>query len=111
MRFDDRVTGNLKTYSPHSQAKSTLTLIHPNWVKMFRLMLVINGDLKTVIGQWSATGLEQQSHPEWLNRIRDWQEDSHERDILHQDSNGKLLTAQVINDLWKYTDGNSLDSQ
>jgi len=106
MRFDDRVTGNLKTYSPNS--KKIHVDIDPSELgKNVPVDVGINGDLKTVIGQW-LPGLKQCSHPEWLNRIRDWQEDSHERDILNHESNGKLLTAQVINDLWKYTDGNAL---
>jgi acetolactate synthase I/II/III large subunit len=106
MRFDDRVTGNLKTYSPHS--KKIHVDIDPSELnKNVRADVPIAGDLKTVLRQW-LPHLEQRSHPDWLNRIRDWQEDSDERDILRHDNGDKLLTAQVINDLWKYTDGNAL---
>ncbi|MGB7340652.1 MAG: biosynthetic-type acetolactate synthase large subunit [Phototrophicaceae bacterium] len=106
MRFDDRVTGNLATYSPHSK-KIHIDIDPAELNKVVKADVAINGDLKTVLRQWLPR-LQQRSHANWLNRIRDWQEDSNERDILNHDSGGKLLTAQVINDLWKYTDGNAL---
>lgn len=106
MRFDDRVTGNLKTYAPN--ARKIHVDIDPSELnKNVKCDVAIAGDLKTVLKQLLPR-LEQQSHPEWLNRIRDWKEDSSERDILHQSSDGKLLGAQVINDLWKYTGGNAI---
>ncbi|GAB5492536.1 MAG: acetolactate synthase large subunit [Phototrophicaceae bacterium] len=106
MRFDDRVTGNLKTYSPHS--KKIHVDIDPSELnKNVPVNVAIAGDLKTVLRQWLPR-VQQKSHPEWLNRIRDWQEDSHERDILQHDSQGKLLAAQVINDIWKFTDGDAI---
>lgn len=106
MRFDDRVTGNLKTYSPHSR-KIHVDIDPSELNKNVSVDVAINGDLKTVIGQF-LVDMEQRSHPDWLNRIRDWQEDAHERDIINHDSNGKLLMSQVINDIWKHTDGKSL---
>jgi acetolactate synthase-1/2/3 large subunit len=52
--------------------------------------------------------LQMNQHPEWIGRIRDWQEDGDERDILGQDTGDRLLGAQVINDLWKYTGGEAV---
>ncbi|MEO1288071.1 MAG: biosynthetic-type acetolactate synthase large subunit, partial [Chloroflexota bacterium] len=106
MRFDDRVTGNLKTYSPNSK-KIHIDIDPAELNKNVKVDVAINGDLKTVLTQWLPR-LEQKTHPAWMNRIRDWQEDADERDILNHETGDKLLTAQVINDLWKYTDGNSL---
>lgn len=106
MRFDDRVTGNLKTYSPHS--KKIHVDIDPSELnKNVKADVAIAGDLKAVLRQWLPT-LQQRSHPDWMNRIRDWQEDADERDILNHDAGDKLLSAQVLNDLWKYTDGNAV---
>ena len=106
MRFDDRVTGNLKTYSQHSK-KIHIDIDPSELNKNVPVDVAIAGDLKTVLRQWLPR-VKQKSHANWLNRIRDWQEDSNERDILQHDSHGKLLTAQVINDLWKFTDGNAI---
>lgn len=106
MRFDDRVTGNLKTYAPN--AKKIHVDIDPSELnKNVWCDVAIAGDLKTVLLQMKPH-LKQQHHPEWLNRIRDWKEDSNERDILHHDTNGKLLAAQVINDIWKFTGGEAI---
>ena len=66
----------------------------------------IAGDVRTVLAQL-LPGVKPQQHPGWIARIRDWQEDGSERDILNQEVNGKLLGAQVINDLWKFTGGNA----
>jgi len=106
MRFDDRVTGNLKTYSPNSK-KIHIDIDPSELNKNVPVNVAIAGDLKTVLRQL-LPHVQQQQHPEWINRIRDWQEDASERDILNHDTHGKLLTAQVINDLWKYTDGNAI---
>ena len=106
MRFDDRVTGNLKTYSPNS--KKIHVDIDPSEInKNVKVDVGIAGDLHTVLSQL-LPGVKPQSHPEWLGRIRDWQEDGNERDILNHDMPDKLLGAQVINDLWKYTGGEAI---
>jgi acetolactate synthase-1/2/3 large subunit len=106
MRFDDRVTGNLKTYAPH--AKKIHVDIDPSELnKNVKANVGIAGDVRTVIAQF-IPGVQPNTHPQWLNRIRDWEEDADERDIINRDSGGRLLAAQVINDLWRYTEGNAL---
>lgn len=106
MRFDDRVTGNLKTYAVKAK-KIHVDIDSSELNKNVKVDVGIAGDLKIVLRQL-LPNLKEKSHPEWLGRIRDWQEDADERDILNHDSNGKLLAAQVINDIWKYTDGDAI---
>ena len=106
MRFDDRVTGNIKTYSPNS--KKIHIDIDPSELNKNVLVDVgIAGDVKAVLVQLMS-GVKTTSHSEWLNTIRDWQEDSDEREILRRDTGEHLLGAQVINDLWKFTGGDAL---
>lgn len=106
MRFDDRVTGNLKTYAPH--ARKIHIEIDPSEInKNVKVDVGIAGDVRTVLTQ-ILPGVEVKQHPEWISRIRDWQEDADERDILHHDTGGRLLGAQVINDLWKFTGGDAI---
>lgn len=106
MRFDDRVTGNLKTYSPNS--KKIHIDIDPSEInKNVSVDVGIAGDLRTVLAQL-LPGVKAQNHSEWMGKIREWQEDGDERDILHHISPEKLLGAQVINDLWKYTGGDAI---
>ena len=106
MRFDDRVTGNLKTYSPHSR-KIHIDIDPSELNKNVPVDVAIAGDLKTVLRQLLPE-LPRKQHPAWMARIREWQEDDDERDILHIDTGDKLMSAQVMNDLWKFTDGNAI---
>lgn len=105
MRFDDRVTGNLKTYAVNAR-KIHVDIDATEINKNVRVDLGIAGDLRTVLAQ-VLPGVQAQNHAEWMARIRDWQEDSDERDIVHQQT-VKLQGAQVINDLWKHTGGEAV---
>lgn len=109
MRFDDRVTGNVKTYSPHS--KKIHVDIDPSEInKNIKVDVGIIGDLKTVLRQMMPK-LQTVQHKEWVNTIRDWQEDGNERDILQQLNDrpdGKLWAAQVISDLFNLTNGEAI---
>ncbi len=106
MRFDDRVTGNLKTYAVNAK-KIHVDIDQSEIHKNVKVDVGIAGDLKTVLNQ-ILPQLEPQRHAEWINRIRDWQEDVDERDILKNYNGDGLLAAQVINDLWHFTGGNAI---
>lgn len=107
MRFDDRVTGNLKTYAVNS--KKIHVDIDPSELnKNVKVDVGIAGDLRTVLTQMLPK-IETTQHPEWIAQIRDWLEDADERDILNNPNvDHGLIAAQVINDLWRYTDGNAI---
>jgi acetolactate synthase I/II/III large subunit len=107
MRFDDRVTGNLKTYSPNSR-KIHVDIDASELNKNVRVDVGIAGDLKTVLGQFLPT-LPSLSHKEWIGEIREWQEDGDQRDIIHQTTPGdKLFAAHAIHDLWVATKGDAI---
>ena len=106
MRFDDRVTGNLKTYAPHAR-KIHIDIDPSELNKNVPVDVGIAGDLKTVLRQL-LPDLPRKQHQSWLARIREWQEDDDERDILHMNTGDKLMSAQVMNDLWKWTEGNAI---
>ncbi|MBZ0303891.1 MAG: biosynthetic-type acetolactate synthase large subunit [Anaerolineae bacterium] len=106
MRFDDRVTGNLKTYAPGAH-KIHIDIDPSEINKNVKVDLGISGDVRTVLAQLLPR-VEVQQHPDWIARIRDWQEDADERDILHHNTGEHLLGAQVINDLWRFTNGEAI---
>ncbi len=106
MRFDDRVTGNLKTYARNAR-KIHIDIDRSEINKNVKADVGIAGDLRAVLTQLLPK-LPQKSHPDWIRRIRDWLEDSSERDILNYETPGKLMTAQVINDIWRLTGGNAI---
>jgi acetolactate synthase-1/2/3 large subunit len=104
MRFDDRVTGKLQTYSPHSK-KIHIEIDASEINKNVRVDVGINADLGTVLRQVNP-GVKPRNRAEWWGKIKDWQEDASERDILQFES-PTLLAAQVIRTIWKGTKGNA----
>jgi acetolactate synthase-1/2/3 large subunit len=106
MRFDDRVTGNLKTYSPNSK-KIHIELDASEIGKNVPVDVGIVGDLRRVL-EALVPLVAAKTHDAWFRQIETWREDTRGRDILKQPDNGKLYAAHVIHDLWKATDGNAI---
>ncbi|RCK74783.1 MAG: Acetolactate synthase large subunit [Anaerolineae bacterium] len=103
MRFDDRVTGNLKTYAPH--ARKIHVEIDPSEVhKNVVVDLPLFGDLKAVLGDLLPY-VEEARHDEWLDQIEEWRAESDSRDIIYWPDDGKLYTAHVIRSIWEATQG------
>ncbi|GAB4479930.1 MAG: biosynthetic-type acetolactate synthase large subunit [Anaerolineales bacterium] len=103
MRFDDRVTGNLKTYAPH--AKKIHVEIDPSEVhKNVVVDLPLFGNLKAVLSDLLPL-VEPARHDEWLDQIEEWRAESDSRDILYWPDDGKLYTAHVIRRIWEVTKG------
>ncbi len=106
MRFDDRVTGNLKTYAPNS--KKIHIEIDPSEInKNVPVDLPIIGDLKAVLQQLNPL-IEKRDRSAWLRQIDEWRADTRARDIIHQDVGDRLLGAHVIHELWKATGGDAI---
>lgn len=106
MRFDDRVTGNLKTYAPH--AKKIHIDIDPAEInKNVKVDVGLVGDLKTILSQIIPL-VEQRERPEWEQHIVEMKGDSAVRDIQNLPDNGHLYAAHVINDLWRFTNGDAI---
>ncbi|MFW6197636.1 MAG: biosynthetic-type acetolactate synthase large subunit, partial [Myxococcota bacterium] len=106
MRFDDRVTGNLKTYAP--RAKKIHVELDPAEInKNVRVDLAIVGDVREVLTQLLPS-LEQCDRKAWLDRIDTLKGDSAVIDIQQLPNTDTLYAAHVINDLWRLTDGKAI---
>ncbi len=106
MRFDDRVTGNLKTYAP--QAKKIHAEIDRSEIgKNVRVDVALVGDLMATI-QGLTPAVQSKRHEPWLKQIETWREDTRDRDILHRQRGERLVAAHVIHDIWKATSGNAI---
>jgi acetolactate synthase-1/2/3 large subunit len=106
MRFDDRVTGNLRTYSPGSH--KIHVEIDPSEVdRNVQVDVPLVGDLKTVLADLIPM-LEEYEHDAWLAQIAEWRADSDARDILSWADDGKLYTARVIHEIWQATKGEAI---
>lgn len=105
MRFDDRVTGKLETYSPNSK-KVHIDIDPTELNKNIVVDVPIRGDLKTVLAALLPM-VKKANHDAWSATIKEWMGISHTREILHHKSD-KLFSAFVIRDLWEATKGNAL---
>jgi acetolactate synthase-1/2/3 large subunit len=106
MRFDDRVTGNLKTYAPTAR-KIHVDIDRAELNKNVRVDVAIASDLKSAIAEW-LPGLAPVDRSAWLRHIDGLKGDSAVRDIQNLPDDGHLYAAHVINDLWRLTGGNAL---
>lgn len=105
MRFDDRVTGNTKTYSLDS--KKIHIEIDPSEInKNVPVDVALVGDLKLVLNELIPI-INNQQNNEWINEIEKWKEESQSRDIINADTQ-MLYGAQVISDIWKETNGDAI---
>jgi acetolactate synthase-1/2/3 large subunit len=101
MRFDDRVTGNLKTYAPH--AKKIHVEIDPSEVnKNVPVDVALIGDLRDVLDE-VLPRVRPAERSDWWAKIAAMKGDSAVRDIQSLPDNGHLYAAHVINDLWRAT--------
>jgi acetolactate synthase-1/2/3 large subunit len=106
MRFDDRVTGNLKTYA--QDAKKIHIEIDPSEVnKNVPVDLALIGDVGETLGQLMPY-VGDCTHDEWAAHIEDMMGDSVVRDIQNLPDSGHLYAAHVVNDLWRYTEGEAI---
>ena len=101
MRFDDRVTGNLKTYAPN--AKKIHMEIDPSEInKNVKVDVALVGDLREVLHEL-LPHVEAIERREWFEHIDRLKGDSAVRDIQNLPDNGHLYAAHVINDIWRET--------
>jgi len=106
MRFDDRTTGNLKTYATHAR-KIHLDIDPSEINKSVKVDLALIGDLRETLCQ-ILEHLEPCNHSEWLASISEMKSESKTLDIQNLPDDGHLHAAHVINDLWQYTQGQAL---
>jgi acetolactate synthase I/II/III large subunit len=105
MRFDDRVTGSLKTYAPN--AKKIHVEIDPAEInKNVKVDVALIGDLRQVLRELLPR-IQAVDCGEWRDCIDQLKGDSAVRDIQNLPDTGHLYAAHVINDLWHETRGSN----
>jgi acetolactate synthase-1/2/3 large subunit len=106
MRFDDRVTGNLKTYAPNAR-KVHIDIDPAEIGKNVPVDVGIVGDLRAVL-EALLPGLAAGQRTPWLHHIDEMKGDAAVRDIKNLPDDGHLYAAHVINDIWRATDGRAI---
>jgi acetolactate synthase-1/2/3 large subunit len=106
MRFDDRVTGNLKTYARNAK-KIHVDIDRAELNKNVRVDVAIAKDLRVALDEW-VPHITRVDRSAWLARIDALKGDSAVRDIQNLADDGHLYAAHVINDLWRLTNGDAV---
>ena len=108
MRFDDRVTGNVRTYARQAK-KIHIDVDAAEIGKIVKVDVGIVGDLCDVLGS-VVPGVEAGQRKEWIARIDELKGDSAVRDIQNLADDGHLYAAHVMSDLWRATNGRAVVS-
>ena len=106
MRFDDRVTGNLKTYA-RTAKKIHVDIDRAELNKNVRVDVAIAKDLRAALDEWLPQIAPADRSP-WLAHIDGLKGDAAVRDIQNLPDDGHLYAAHVINDLWRLTKGDAV---
>ena len=106
MRFDDRVTGNLKTYARNAR-KIHVDIDRAELNKNVRVDVGIASDLRPALVEW-LPHVEPVDRSAWLAHIDTLKGEVAVRDIQSLPDDGHLYAAHVINDLWRITNGDAL---
>jgi len=106
MRFDDRVTGNLKTYAP-SARKVHIDIDPAEIGKNVPVDVGLVGDLRGMLEKL-LPGIKPGQRSAWLRHIDELKGDSAVRDIQNLPDDGHLYAAHVINDIWRVTEGRAI---
>jgi acetolactate synthase-1/2/3 large subunit len=106
MRFDDRVTGDLRNYARDAR-KIHIEIDRSEINKNVKVDAALVGDAREVLEQL-LPNIKRSERGDWLAHIRELKGDSAVRDIQGLPDNGHLYAAHVINDLWKETNGEAI---
>ncbi len=106
MRFDDRVTGTLATYS--TKSKKIHIEVDPSEVnKNVKVDVALVGDLREVLEQLLPR-IAGRDGSAWLKTIESSKGAVSVRDIKNLPDSGHLYAAHVMHDLWRLTGGNAV---
>ena len=106
MRFDDRVTGNLKTYA-RTAKKIHVDIDRAELNKNVRVDVAIAKDLRAALDEW-LPHVQPGDRSPWIAHIDALKGDCAVRDIQNLPDDGHLYAAHVINDIWRLTKGDAV---
>jgi acetolactate synthase I/II/III large subunit len=106
MRFDDRVTGDLRTYARNAR-KIHIEVDRAEINKNVAVDAALVGDACETLSRL-LPHVQERDHSPWLAHIQELKGDSAVRDIQSLPDSGHLYAAHVINDLWKVTKGEAI---
>jgi acetolactate synthase I/II/III large subunit len=106
MRFDDRVTGNTKTYAPTAK-KIHVDIDASEINKNIAVDAPIEADLRETLKDLLEV-IDPADHAPWIGYIDSMKGHAAVRDIQKLPDSGHLYAAHVINDIWRITEGKAV---
>src|SRR5467141_2214670 len=106
MRFDDRVTGDLRTYAK-SARKIHIEIDRAEINKNVKVDAALVGDAREVLERLTPH-LQTCDRSAWIRHVAELKGASAVRDIQSLPDNGHLYGAHVIKDIWKETRGEAI---
>ncbi len=106
MRFDDRVTGNVKTYALNAK-KIHVEIDRSEINKNVKVDVGLVGDVGQIVAALLPK-VAKGEHAAWRAHIEASKGDAAVRDIKNLPDSGHLYAAHVIHDLWRETGGNAV---
>ena len=103
-RFDDRVTGNVETFSPNS-FKIHVDIDPTAIDKNILVDLPIVGDVKHIIAEIAAEMDKKPEIDDWWKQIEAWED---ECPLEYEKNDGKLRTQYVLESLSEKTNGDAI---
>ena len=103
MRFDDRITGEIKGFAPHARIVH-IDLDPAEIGKNVAVNVPIVGDVKAVL-QALQKLIEPKEHIEWINQLEQWRKDHPITDIRDGSS---LLPQYIIEQINEATGGDAI---
>jgi acetolactate synthase-1/2/3 large subunit len=102
-RFDDRVTGKLKTFAPH--AKIVHIDIDPSSIsKNVHVDIPVVGDAKEILAAMTAEA-EHKERAEWFEKIAQWKK---KFPFKFDKNSGTIKPQYVIEEIYKQTEGKAI---
>lgn len=89
-RFDDRVTGNTKTFAPHADIIH-IDIDSASIGKIIKVDVPIVGDAKMIVKEITKS-VTKKEHKDWLEKINKWKEDF----PLAYNSEGDIIKPQYV---------------
>src|SRR4029077_8742532 len=106
MRFEDRVTGDLRTYARVAR-KTHREIDRAEINKNVKVDAALIGDAREVLERLTPH-IRTCDHSAWIRHAAELKGDSAVRNIQSFPASGHLYAAHVINDIWKETHGEAI---
>ena len=106
MRFDDRVTGNVKTYALNAK-KIHVEIDRAEINKNIKVDVGLVGDVGRIVEDLMPR-VQAGNRADWRGYIDQLKGDASVRDIQNLPDSGHLYAAHVIHDLWRETKGEAV---